>query len=108
MTRPNRSSVSWPQRLAVLVPYAWLLVFIFVPTLIVLRMSISLMQYGMPPYVPVFDPAAGLAGLTDFIAALSAENYARFMSEGDFFESYLNSLQIALISTPSIPRKFGM
>jgi putrescine transport system permease protein len=95
----TRKSLSWPRRVVLLIPYTWLVAFILVPTFIVLRMSVSEMEYGMPPYTPVYDPAAGLAGVKDFLAALTLENYARFVSEGDYFRSYLNSVQIALIST---------
>jgi putrescine transport system permease protein len=98
-TNPIRQSHTWSQRLAVLVPYAWLIGFILVPTAIVLRMSVSQMEYGMPPYVPVFDPSGGVAGLKDFVAALTLGNYERFLYDGDYFRSYVNSLQIALIST---------
>ena len=62
-------------------PYLWLAVFFLVPFLIVLKISLSQTALAQPPYMPVFDLAAGLAGLKDFFAALSFENYALLASD---------------------------
>lgn len=88
-----------PLRPAVLVPYVWLAVFIFVPFLIVLKISLSHVEFAQPPYAPVLDLADGLQGLKDFLAALSFDNYALIASDQLYIVSYLKSLQIAAIST---------
>ncbi|MEA2990524.1 MAG: putrescine transport system permease protein [Alphaproteobacteria bacterium] len=99
MTYANPTAKTWPQRLAVLVPYLWLVLFFLVPFLIVAKLSLSRTAVAQPPYEPTFDPAAGVAGLMDFIAALSFDAYALIASDSIYLLSYLKSLEIAVIST---------
>jgi len=86
-------------RLVVLLPYLWLVAFLLAPFLIVAKLSLSQVVIAQPPYAPVFDPAAGLAGLRAFIDALSLENYRTLFSDTLYIASFLKSLQIASIST---------
>ena len=86
-------------RSAVLIPYAWLILFFLLPFLIVLKISLSATAIAQPPYTPVFDPAAGLAGLKEFLEGLSFDNYAQLIADRLYFASYLRSLEIAAIST---------
>src|SRR5215467_11261447 len=86
-------------RSAVLIPYAWLVLFFLVPFLIVLKISLSTTAIAQPPYTPVFDPAAGLAGLKDFLAGLASDNYVDLVSDRLYLFSYLRSLAIAALST---------
>ena len=95
----TRQSKTWGQRLVILIPYLWLAAFFLIPFLIVFRISLSQSELAQPPYVPVFDPAAGLAGLRDFVSALSLQNYARVASDWLYLSSYLRSVGIALVST---------
>jgi putrescine transport system permease protein len=100
-------------RRAVIVPYAWLLVFFLLPFLIVLKISLSATAIAQPPYTPVFDPAAGLAGLRDFLAELSLDNYAALVADRLYLASYLRSLEIAALSTAILlvvgyPVAYGM
>lgn len=90
---------SWSERLAVLVPYLWLLLFFLVPFLIVFKISLSQTVIAQPPYSPVFELAAGWQGVQDFVAALSLESYATLVSDTLYLSSYLKSLQVALVST---------
>src|ERR1700736_1417113 len=94
--RQRRST--W-QRLAIRIPYAWLLAFFLVPFLIVLKISLSETAIAQPPYVPVFDPAAGLAGVKEFLAGLSLDNYAGLIADTLYLSSYVRSLEIAAVST---------
>jgi putrescine transport system permease protein len=89
----------WGRRLALAVPYAWMLVFFVLPLAIIVRLSLSQSVVGQPPYEPRFDPAQGLSGLADFVRQLSFENYALILSDSLYLDSYLSSLRIALIST---------
>jgi putrescine transport system permease protein len=91
--RPRRD------RLIILIPYLWLAIFFLVPILIVLKISFSHTAIAQPPYTPVFDPAAGLTGLKEFVAELSLENYALIAADAIYFLSYLKSLEIAVVST---------
>jgi putrescine transport system permease protein len=94
MSAHSRSS-----RFIILLPYLWLVLFLLVPFLIVLKLSLSQTAMSQPPYTPLLDPAAGLAGLRAFIDALSFENYRTLFSDTLYVASFLKSLQIALMST---------
>jgi putrescine transport system permease protein len=82
-----------------LVPYLWLAAFFLLPFLIVLKISFSQTALAQPPYVPVFDLAAGWQGLKAFVAGLSLETYRLLVSDPLYLSSYLRSLQIAVVST---------
>jgi putrescine transport system permease protein len=98
-------SVHAPQRrsfgtwLLVAIPALWLAVLFVVPFLTVFKLSLSETVIAQPPYVPVFDPAAGWQGVKDFFAGLSFANYATMFSDTLYLATYLRSLQIATIST---------
>jgi putrescine transport system permease protein len=99
MIEPRGSRRSWGQQLVLLVPYAWLVVFFLVPFLIVFKISLSQTVIAQPPYLPVFDPAAGLAAIRQFFRMLSLENYIFIASDWLYLASYLRSLQVAAVST---------
>jgi putrescine transport system permease protein len=90
---------SLAEKLAVRIPYAWLLVFFLVPFLIVLRISLSQPALAQPPYTPLFDLSAGWHGITAFFAALSFDNYALIGSDPLYVLSYVKSVEIAAFST---------
>ena len=54
----------------------WLAAFFLLPFLIVAKISLSQTTLAQPPYLPLFDPAAGWAGVKEFLGALSHDNYA--------------------------------
>src|SRR5581483_12009635 len=86
-------------RLALLVPYLWLIVFFLAPFFIVLKISVSQTALAAPPYLPVFDFSAGFAGLRDFLAQLSLDGYRLIGSDAIYLLSYLKSLTVAAVST---------
>jgi putrescine transport system permease protein len=90
---------SWGDRLIVLVPYGWLVLFFLLPFLIVFRISMSQTAIAQPPYTPVLDLAAGYSGLRDFLAGLSFDNYATLASDAIYVASYLKSVEIAALAT---------
>ncbi|HWV43289.1 ABC transporter permease [Pseudorhodoplanes sp.] len=103
----------WYRRVVIAVPYAWLLVFLLVPFLIVLRISVSQSALAQPPYVPVLDLSAGWQGVKDFIGALSIENFKFLFGDWLYVASYLRSLTFAFVSTLillaiGIPIAYGM
>src|SRR2546423_12201235 len=89
----------WTTRVAILAPYAWLIAFFLLPFLIVLKISLSQTAIAQPPYVPVFDPAAGWEGLREFFAALSPDSYISLFADSLYAWSYWKSLQVAALST---------
>jgi putrescine transport system permease protein len=104
---------SWGARLVVLVPYLWLVAFFLVPFLIVLKISLSQTAIAQPPYVPVLDLAVGWRGIKDFLAGLSASNFATLVSDDIYYLSYLKSLVVAFVSTAILlaigyPLAYGM
>lgn len=80
-------------------PYLWLIAFFVVPFFIVLKISFSETAIAMPPYTPVLDLGAGLAGLRDFIAGLSVANYVSLATDELYVFSYLKSLKVAAVAT---------
>jgi putrescine transport system permease protein len=90
---------AWTSRLVVVLPYLWLAAFFLAPFLIVLKISLSQTALAQPPYVPVFDLAAGWQGFKDFLAGLAPDNYRLLISDSLYFGSYLRSLAIAAAST---------
>ncbi len=90
---------SFMQDLVLRIPFAWLLAFILVPFLIVLKISLSQTAIAQPPYTPVLDLAAGWHGVRAFFAALSLDNYALLGSDSLYLLSYVKSVEIAAFST---------
>lgn len=95
----NKEQQSWASYLVALVPYLWLGAFFLVPFLIVLKISLSQTAIAQPPYVPVLDFSAGLAGIKQFLGSLSFDNYKTLTTDTLYVASYLKSLQMAAIST---------
>ena len=86
-------------RLVIIVPYAWLLLFILAPFLIVFKISFSTTAIAMPPYTPVFDWSGGLSGLLARIGEFTADNYRFLFDDPLYFNAYLSSVAIAALST---------
>jgi putrescine transport system permease protein len=89
----------WSAVLVVTLPYLWLAMFFLVPFLIVFRISLSETVLAQPPYLPVFDLAAGWEGLREFVGALSFESYRLLLSDAIYVFSYFKSVAIAASGT---------
>lgn len=90
---------NWDARAIVLLPYLWLAIFFLAPFVIVLKISLSQTALAQPPYLPVFEIAAGWAGLAEFAMQLSLDSFRLLFSDLIYLLSYLKSLQVAVIST---------
>lgn len=106
----KRSRMRW---LVVAIPFAWLLIFFLIPFFNVLKISFSTRARALPPYKPVFDLSEGLTALWAQIQQLSPATYLQLVSDSKYWQAYLSSLQIALISTVLIlivayPIAYGM
>jgi putrescine transport system permease protein len=89
----------WLVRVAILAPYCWLAAFFLAPFLIVVKISLSQTTLAQPPYLPLFDPAAGFEGVKEFLGALSRDNYATIFTDSLYIWSYGKSLTVAAVST---------
>ena len=83
-------------RLVILVPYLWLLVFFLVPFFIVLKISLSQTAIAIPPYTPVFN---GLGDLPAKLSQFSLDNYLWLTQDALYFNAYLTSMLVAAVST---------
>ncbi|MBN9059268.1 MAG: ABC transporter permease subunit [Rhizobiales bacterium] len=96
----NRSSGHSPLRwLVVAIPYLWLILLFLVPFLIVVKISLSTTAISMPPYSPALDVSGGIGALWEQIKEFSFDNYVFLTKDALYWESYLSSLKIAVIST---------
>jgi putrescine transport system permease protein len=82
-------------RLVIIVPYVWLLVFFLIPFFIVFKISLSQTAIAMPPYTPVF----GVDSFSDALSQLSFDNYLWLTEDALYFNAYVSSVVIAAIST---------
>ena len=102
-----------PARIAAIAPYLWMVLFFLVPFGFVLKISLSQTAIAQPPYLPVFDPALGWAGIKAAIAELSLDNFRLLVSDNLYVLSYLRSLVVAAVSTSILlaigyPIAYGM
>jgi putrescine transport system permease protein len=109
----GRHLFSVPARRAAVVPFLWMLLFFLLPFGFVLKISLSHTAIAQPPYLPVFDPAQGMAAAIKAFAALSLENFRLLASDHLYILSYLRSITVALISTAILlaigyPVAYGM
>ncbi|MDL2407508.1 ABC transporter permease subunit [Rhizobium calliandrae] len=87
------------QRLVIIIPYAWLLIFFLAPFLIVFRISLSTKALSVPPYDPAFSWSDGFGDWWDKLQSMSFDNYTWLAGDPLYFNAYLQSLKIAGIST---------
>ena len=80
--------------LVALPPYGWLILFFMVPFLIVLKISLSELQVGIPPYKAILEWVEGVPHLH-----LNFENYSLLFGDELYVLAYLNSLKVAAFST---------
>jgi len=90
MTRLRPSGRS----LVIAVPYLWLMLFFFVPFLLVVKISFADQQMGIPPYTELIAIKDGVANFTFYLT-----HYAFLLTDSLYFAAYLNSIKIAAIST---------
>lgn len=87
------------RRVTILVPYIWLLILFLLPFLIVFRISVSVLEYGSPPYVPQFALVESWSGLVEKLRMLNFDNYAFLATDALYRNAYISSVIIALIAT---------
>jgi putrescine transport system permease protein len=80
--------------LVIAAPAVWLTVFFLIPLAVVFGISLTIKQFGRPPYTPLLTNEEGTVQLT-----LHLNNYIRLFTDGLYVAAYLSSIKIALIST---------
>jgi putrescine transport system permease protein len=91
---PLRRLLPSGRTLAILPPFAWLALFLLVPFLLVLKISLADLQFGVPPYTPLLE-------LKDQALNFSVHlrGYALLFTDSLYLATYLSSVKIAAIST---------
>ncbi len=78
----------------VFTPYLWLVLFFFVPLALIFKISISVSEWGMPPYRDLFSFSENGLKINSTLG-----NYLFIFSDPFYIRSYLNSLSLAFTST---------
>ncbi|CRE04560.1 ABC transporter permease subunit [Bordetella pertussis] len=88
LPRPSRRTV------AIVPPFAWLVLFLLVPFLLVFKISFAELQFGISPYTP-------LAEFKDEAVQLSLHlrGYVLLFTDSLYVATYLNSVKMAAITT---------
>ena len=82
------------RKLVIALPYVWLILLFLLPFLIVFKISLAEMARAIPPYTDLLEWADGQLTLT-----LNLGNFLQLTDDPLYFEAYLQSLQVAAIST---------
>lgn len=91
--------LSLARKFLIALPYVWLLVFLLVPFLIVLKISFSESATALPPHTSLFHFAVGRRGIEDFFTGFSLDNYRQLGSAPLYVLAYVKSLEIAAFAT---------
>ncbi len=81
------------------VPYLWVLLFLVLPLLFVLRLSLSQSVLAQPPYAPVFGLADGLEANIEKLGQFGLDAYRGLVSDSLYIDAYISSVVIAAIAT---------
>jgi putrescine transport system permease protein len=81
--------------LVIALPYAWLLLFLLLPILIVVKISFAEMALASPPYTPMLQ----WVEQRTLSLSLNLGNYAFLWQDPLYAAAYLNSLKVAAIAT---------
>lgn len=82
------------RKLVIALPYIWLILLFLLPFLIVFKISLAEMARAIPPYTELMEWADGQLSIT-----LNLGNFLQLTDDPLYFDAYLQSLQVAAIST---------
>jgi len=80
--------------LAIVPPFAWLVLFLLVPFLLVLKISFADLKFGVPPYTSLAEIGDEAVRFT-----LHVRGYVLLFTDSLYVETYLNSIKIAFVTT---------
>lgn len=90
----NRIRQAHGRKLVILLPLVWFLLLFALPFLIVLKISFADIARAIPPYTDLMSWTDGVLDI-----ALNFSNYIQLTDDPLYIESYLQSLEVAAIST---------
>ena len=76
--------------LVIAIPFLWLILYFFVPFLIVLKVSVAFIAMAQPPYTHLCP---------DGTFCLNGDTYERLINDALYIKAYWNSLVVAAVST---------
>ncbi|MBA0166493.1 MULTISPECIES: putrescine ABC transporter permease PotH [Pectobacterium] len=82
------------RKLVIALPYLWLLLLFMLPFLIVFKISLAEMARAIPPYT---DLVSWMDDKLD--VSLNLGNYLHLLDDPLYFDAYMQSLQVAAVST---------
>ena len=82
------------RKLVILLPLVWFMLLFALPFLIVLKISFADIARAIPPYTDLMTWTDGVLDI-----ALNFGNYIQLTGDALYIESYLQSLEVAAIST---------
>ena len=82
------------RHLVIAIPYLWMLLFFLIPFVIILKISFAEVQVAIPPYTDLVSYAEEKL---NFVFNLG--NYLYLLDDEMYLDSYLQSIQVASIST---------
>ncbi|AWK13779.1 putrescine ABC transporter permease PotH [Candidatus Fukatsuia symbiotica] len=90
----QRIQLTQGRKLVIALPYLWLFLLFMLPFLIVFKISLAEVVRTIPPYSDLVTWLDGKLSI-----ALNLGNYLQLLNDRLYIDAYLQSLQVALIST---------
>jgi putrescine transport system permease protein len=75
-------------------PFLWLLLFFFVPFVLVVKISFADLRLGIPPYTELANYKDGAVQIS-----LNLAHYAFLLTDSLYFATYVNSVVVAAVTT---------
>lgn len=82
------------RKVVIMLPYLWLLLLFMLPFLIVFKISLAEMARAIPPYTDLINWLDGTLTIS-----LNLANFTQLLDDPLYIEAYLQSLQVAAVST---------
>ena len=90
----SRLQMKHGRKLVIALPYVWLMLLFLLPFLIVFKISLAEMARAIPPYTDLISWADDQLSIT-----LNLGNFLQLTDDPLYFDAYLQSLQVAGVST---------
>jgi ABC-type spermidine/putrescine transport system, permease component I len=93
-TSIKHAPLPWRRILTIAPPFVWLVLFLLVPFLLVLKISFADLQFGVPPYTALAEFKDEALSLV-----LNLRGYALLFTDSLYIATYLESVRMAVITT---------